>query len=261
MKIKFLKEICLRELKKNYEENDYSKDLFAEEFFIKRERNMYYNEIDLDIELPKLIISNNPKHDYENAKIIFDAMKNLPVIYAREESFWCYLTHFEYWDYMKKRWYKENTDICSRYFFKDKSSSNEISISSISYTRNGISRLWWGAYIVYNEDLDNPYEYLTELFSSQDLFVGICERSISKNKKLVTSILKMVRKHKLNTLKNNTKIMRECLKEINFVSAITMFEILNYDEIDEIIEKIVIDKINEFSNKKENNIINKLFNK
>ena len=162
---------------------------------------------------------------------------------------------------MSERWYNKNVDIPSRYFFKNKTISNEISISSIPYTRNGISRLWWGAYIVYDEKLDDPYEYLPELFSSQDLFVGICERSISKNKKLVTSILKMVRKHKISSYKRNVDILRSCLKEINFISAITMFEILNDIEIDNIIDNIFLEKINEVSNKKDNNIINKLFNK
>ena len=181
MKIRLLKELCLRDLKNSYIENDYSKESFANEYLIQKGRKNYYEEIDIEIEYPKLIISKDPKYDYENAKLIFEAMKNLPTIYARNENIWSYLTHFEYWDYMKERWYNNKADICARYFFKGKTSNDVISISSVPYTRNGIGRLWWGAYIVYNEKLNNPYEYLPELFITQDLFVGICERSISKN--------------------------------------------------------------------------------
>ena len=85
-------------------------------------------------------------------------MKNLPIVYARDERLWSYLTHFIYWDYMKTRWYNSNIDLAARYFFKGNASGDTISISSIPYTRNGIGRLWWGAYIVYNEELENPLQ-------------------------------------------------------------------------------------------------------
>ena len=72
MKIKVLKELCLRELKNSFENNDYSNESFAENFFLEKQKNIYYNEIELDITFPKLKISNNPKYDCENSKLIFE---------------------------------------------------------------------------------------------------------------------------------------------------------------------------------------------
>lgn len=255
MKLNIIRELDLRFLKNNVLEKDENKrnklidytqsTSFVDNFFKENNREHYLEELPYEFDLPSLIVSSNPSDDWKNAYLIFNSMKNLPTIYARDERLWAYLTHFIYWDYMKTRWYNSNIDLASRYFFKGNASGDTISVSSIPYTRNGIGRLWWGAYVVYNESLDNPLEYLPEIFVTQDLFVGICERSVSKNKNLTTSILKMVRKYKLNESPASTKLIREILKELNFLSAITMFEILEPSEIDNEVEKVVKEKMEE----------------
>ena len=44
------------------------------------------------------------KTDFENAKIFFDAYKDLSPIIASEEAFWAHMTHEEHFEYVKKRW-------------------------------------------------------------------------------------------------------------------------------------------------------------
>ena len=104
--------------------------------------------------------------------------------------------------------------------------------------------MWWAGYIVYDKTLNNPYEYIDELFVSQDMFVGLCERDIAKNKRLVIAILKMIRKYNIKNISNNTELVRNILKDINLSAGLIMYDSMDDIEleykIDEIFKKVLI---------------------
>ena len=101
-----------------------------------------------------------------------------------------------------------------------------------------MARLWWAGHIVYDEDSANPYEYIDELFVSQDMFVGLCERDIAKNKVMVIAILKNIRKYKIKEIPNNTDLIRSILKDINFSAGLVMYDAMNEELLNEKIESI-----------------------
>ena len=199
--------------------------------------NVYINDFELKIGGQNL--------DAENAVILHKAMNNLLPIQARDEKLWAYLAHTRYWKYMISRWPlkktaekgKNNSRIISRYFFQGKT-ENKIKTGTVPYVRNGLSRLWWAGYVVYNDELDNPYEYINELFLSQDMFVGLCERDIAKNKDIVMAILKAVRKYKLKDISNNTELIRCILKDINMSAGLVMYDGLKKTVIENSIDEI-----------------------
>ena len=238
MELLMLKDEALSILKKNMEENKKkynSNKPFINDFF---GNNEYFKKTGIQVE--EIALLPGIENDAENAKIIHSAMKNLLPIHAREEKIWVYLTHVNFWEYMQSRWNQKN--IKERYFF-GQNNVKKILTGTKPYTRNGLARLWWGAHIIYDETLSNPYEYIDELFASQDLFVGICERDFGKNKDLVISILSNIRKYELLKIKNSTKLIRELLKDIRFSGGLVVFESLTRKEINKIIEKKVKEQI------------------
>lgn len=216
-------------------------DLFHEynikEFYVSS--NLMINEFDLKI-------SKDPKIDAQNAIIIYKAMKNLLPIHARDEKIWVYLCFTKCWKYMNERWPIDNVNkkrgtIYSRYFFGESNSSKDTK----KFVRNGVARLWWGAYITYDEtNKDNEFEYVEYVFRSQDLFVGLLERSFAKNKNVTLSILECIKKYKLLEDGNmNHKLIRKILKSINFSTGLVMYDALDREtiffEIDKIFKKYV----------------------
>ena len=75
------------------------------------------------------------------------------------------------------------------------------------------------------------------------MFVGLCERDIAKNKDIVTSILKCVRKYKIKEIPNNTQLVRNILKEINMKAGLVVLDALNRDNIELIIQEIFLNNI------------------
>lgn len=248
MRLKMLKDSSNSLLKKDISKNlplySYNKYPWVDEYFKELGINEFAINTNLNINDLKLNLSSTAS-DAQNAIIIHEAMKNLLPIHAREEKIWVYLTHTICWNYMITRWpikstnSKEISRILSRYFFKG-NNNKKIKIGTVPYVRNGISRLWWAGYIVYDETLDNPYEYIDELFLSQDLFVGLCERDIAKNKRLTLAILKSVRKFNLKDIPNNTTIIRSILKDINFSAGLVIYDTLDQEELENKVEEIII---------------------
>lgn len=251
MNIKLLNDKALAILKDSscYGDIFKNENFSLQEFFEERNIEEYCYSSDVIVEDFDLILSKKPKYDAENAITIHKALKNLMPIQARQESIWVYLCFTKCWDYMSLRWKIDDPSkrlgrINDRYFFS--TNNNEDSTSTKPYVRNGIARLWWGAYIAYDDRLEKPYEYVKDVFSSQDLFTGLSERYFTKNKNVTIAILKCVREfHLIEENNKNTKLIREILKSINYSTGLVIYDALNeketYEEIRKIFLKFVSD--------------------
>lgn len=250
MQIRILKDAAISILKKDIKDNidKYVSNVeWIDDYFKAKNIENYYINSNIQVESFELECGDQSK-DSINAVILHKALKNLLPIHARDEKLWAYLTHTIGYGYMKSRWKIESSNdktsrIESRYFFQGKS-DNKIRSNTVPYVRNGLSRLWWAGYIVYDKTLNNPYEYIDELFVSQDMFVGLCERDIAKNKRLVIAILKMIRKYNIKNISNNTELVRNILKDINLSAGLIMYDSMDDIEleykIDEIFKKVLI---------------------
>jgi hypothetical protein len=252
--LEIIKSSCNSLLRRNIEKNlekYYSEKPFIAEYF--KENNIENFSMNTNILVEDFDLKiGGPETDCENAIIVHKALKDLMLIEAREEKIWTNYTHLLCWDYMKKRWplneekNKNYSKIKARYFFSN-SSDNKIKSSATPYVRNGIARLWWGAHIVYNKDLPDPYEYVKHIFNKQDVFVGISEREFAKNQLMVFAILDNINKYNLFEKKNSTDLIRSILKEINFQAGLILFDFLSKEEINDIVEKITIEQIKKYS--------------
>lgn len=150
-----------------------------------------------DVEL----IIGDSSTDFENSKRIYESFKgNINCVQASDLRLWAYLAHSTYWDYMRKRWAIESASddeddsgtnkavsrIGSRYFFKASKGK--------AFVRQGIARLYWGAYLTYDEsNPKNPYEMTEYFFSKQDIFAVSTEHALARNKPLLLGALKALK--------------------------------------------------------------------
>jgi hypothetical protein len=145
------------------------------------------------ITLPELEASPEPSSDVRNVIALHTALKQLPHRVAADERFWAYQTHVEYWQYMRRRWPIEEAREESReqrarwrYFFS--SGSRERAL-----VRNGLARLWWYGETAYAPDLDDPYELVPHLLSSQSVASDLVERSVSRCAGVASAVLRSLK--------------------------------------------------------------------
>lgn len=251
MKLYFMKQKSLDSLQKDITDNLYnyqSKKPWVDQYFIDKESPHYFFDTGKEINDYQLIIGGS-ETDFQNAKIIHEAYKDVlnPVL-ASDLRLWAYLAHVQHWDYMYNRWKIDVPDeevdeekedgkkspkgktanrIKSRYFFGNSRGK--------AYVRQGIARLYWSAYLTYDKNNENPYEYTEFFFSKQDIFLNITERSYARNKVLVLAALKELKKHP--ELSRND--IRYFLVRLNQSGAITVLDFLDEKQARELCASIM----------------------
>lgn len=263
MKVYFLKQKALDTLEKDIAENIekyQGTEQWAESYFISKDMPNYY--FDTGIEAPDYqLIIGGPETDFQNAKILYEAFsQSINPVQASDLRLWAYLAHIQHWDYMNTRWKidapdeeDEETDdaqggeqgeekktsankildrIGYRYFFKASRGK--------AFVRQGISRLFWSAYLTYDADNENPYEYTEYFFSKQDIFTSITERSYARNKILVLAALKELKAH---PELGRTEI-RLFLAKLNQAGAIKVLDFLDKGQAEELCAEVMTEVVN-----------------
>ena len=245
MKVYYLKQKALDSLQKDVSinlEKYQSSSRWIDQYFIDKETPKYY--FDTGIEVPDYeLVIGGPETDFQNAKIIFEAFKdNINPVQASDLRLWAYLAHVQHWDYMHRRWRIDVPDedeesgdgksprdkslerTKTRYFFGTK-----------GFERQGIARLFWCAYLTYDESNSNPYEYTEFILNDQDVFTSTIGRSYSRNKVLIIAALK--------ELKKNPGLSREDKRlffaKLNQAGAITVLDFLNTTQASQLCEKLM----------------------
>lgn len=165
MKIHFLKEDALAALKSNIpgnmehyreETNEWiyryfdDEDPFMEFQVPVGDIELTFNKDESDLSISEL--------DVEAAKKLYLAMKDISTTQATDERLWAGLCHGECWGYLHDRWKKSKLNgeplqvIKSRYFFGQGARR--------SLFTNSLSRLWWVARMLYDENRSDPFELL-----------------------------------------------------------------------------------------------------
>lgn len=262
MKVYFLKQKALDALEKDISENveKYQKtEKWAENYFASKDMPNYY--FDTGIEVPDYqLVIGGPETDFENAKIIYEAFsQSINPVQASDLRLWAYLAHIQHWDYMNTRWKIDASDeedeesdaqedeqgeekksgtnkildrIGYRYFFKASRGK--------AFVRQGISRLYWSAYLTYDKDNDNPYEYTEYFFSKQDIFTSITERSYARNKILILAVLKQLKAH---PELGRTEI-RLFLAKLNQAGAIKVLDFLDKEQAEGLCAEVMMEVVN-----------------
>ena len=249
MKVYYMKEKTLDSLQKDADTNlekYQSGTRWIDQYFIDKETPKYY--FDTGIEVPDYeLVIGGPETDFQNAKILFEAFKGkLNPVQASDLRLWAYLAHVQHWDYMCTRWKIDVPDeedepddgkktprdkvldrVKTRYFFGASRGK--------ACVRQGMARLYWSAYLTYDETNPNPYEYTEYFFSKQDIFTSITERSYARNKILILAALKELKKAP-DLARDDIRLF---LLKLNQAGAITVLDFLNEKQASDLCAKVM----------------------
>jgi hypothetical protein len=183
-------------------------------------------------------------HDLENTKRLHTALKHLTIAQATDERLWAWLTHVQFWSYMRARWpietYQRETatpsgivvNVQDRYFFTGNRDR--------SLVHNGIARLWWYGHVSYDPSRPDPYELTTVLLQKLDIAQSLLERSFSRNPAVTKAVLRVLIEQKAEGRDlSQRESFRTLMKHLNRLGGIAVLDLLNEDDIKaELEEKI-----------------------
>ena len=199
---------------------------------------IYYhisNAVNVDdyelISLEKQNEQDKSREDLTNVEILYTALKKLSPLQASNKYMWTYLCHAipKNRQYIKNRWLqniRENT-IRERFFVKSESSL---------WNDNALSRLWWYGYFTYEENNSNPFELTEILLTNQTLATDVIDTINRMNPVRIKGVLYGIRKYieYIHSTIGVSDDFRECKKRLNQYAAVTNFDFLNYEDIEQI---------------------------
>lgn len=169
-------------------------------------------------------------YSFENARIIFETFQRLPLLKAADPGLWTYLTHVTFWQYMKIRWpIEENTKEKRASFILEHWFVRNVGASDLA--RNGISSLWWGCYLTYDEKREDPYELTKELFSMLDFYRTLIGGIQGRNIEFTHAILEFVIENKDLFKSNKEYKVRFLMRRLNAMGGYKLFTSLSKDQI------------------------------
>jgi len=166
----------LRDSMLSSQNNEWLKEFFNEEKpFIKSK--LFIEDFELDMS------TNNPvETDFENAKRLF---KNLKITESQacDQRLWIGLTFSKFYDYMTYRYGKTLSQIKNKWLFQGPS-------YKASLFRQGLSMLWWYAYITYDKNnQENPYELTEYAFNHKDFIIRKTDKEVNFNSNDINAII------------------------------------------------------------------------
>ncbi len=197
------------------------------------------------IEVSKIVTNNQPElkmpvgkqlNDLENSISLFSAYPNLTFHQAASENLWAYMTHVQYWEYMRRRWPVENSTegkqdkyIKEHYFLQGGSDRSLI--------HNGIARLWWYAKLTYDEKAEKPARLTEILLSQLDITQNLLERSWGRSRNLLHGCLEFLAAN--SQLTKGTKgreIIRDLFKSLTLEGGVSILDVRTKEEVAEFLE-------------------------
>lgn len=234
MKLYFMKEDALAYFKGNIEYNlDYYTQPSNSWIFDKYPGNPLQEckfEVDrLDMDMSE----ESPEDtDYNNVKVIYEALKDISNKQAADERFWTGLSHSVLWGYMLYRCKAIKAEnevdlILNNYFF------GQGKIKSLS--RHPIARLWWIGRLTYDSNEDDPYKSL------EYLKVGLAGKvnqilayNFSRNPKVTKALLRALAKIEDEEQEKISRDQyREILQYMNMLGGIVMLDYLTEAELED----------------------------
>ncbi len=192
------------------------------------------------VELPELVSEPGARteSDAANAIALYERLRMLSPVQASDERLWSCLAHMNYWRYSRVRWQggtSENFDsVETRWFFKGSSMER--------LARNGIARLWWGAYATVLPGAPDPYRLTRVLFSNTDIQFHYMERLFGKNRCVLHTALDYTERNlaRIRPRKSVGTWANETGKLINRVGGVLQLDALSSTEVEEILENYLL---------------------
>ena len=189
--------------------------------------------------------------DVYNAKVIHRAMRNVPRYMMMDDRMWAWMSHTIMWDYIVSRRIEEA--------FSDTSEANKPNIMNSFFTwtkKNGkkrgtmvnpLARLWWAAEYVYDKDnLENPYELLDVLAYTglPSTIIVVSSSNILSNRRTLLALLNGVKKVRAKGHSVSRDMIALTAKYLNFLAGVTVLDVMDKNDLENVIEKFLLDFIN-----------------
>lgn len=239
MRIQFLKESALENLKTNIDANidKYSEssnswvyDYFGDENpFLEYKQEVGEIKLNMSAERPETT-------DTENAKILYLALKDVDNSQASDERLWAGLAHGQLWEFMIYRCKLSETKITadsikSNFFFKQNPRRAVIV--------NTIARLWWVGRLTYDENNKEDPFYALKYFETDfgTKVLTLFSSNFTNNPKVTLALIKAI----LDIEKVDEKISRQeyqaLIRYLNMIGGTLILDYLSEDEIKEKLKK------------------------
>lgn len=242
MHLQYMKQETMDDLLLNYDEYKVHYEKEDREWF-----SQHFNENNSLMEyvkdFPEFTMDKDENFnasDLKNIRIVYDALKELPLSVACDARLWTGLAHTSLWDYV---WYRQHEEIAKAKTAKAKKEKIQKAFFCVGNGKrrslfvNCLSRLWWTGYLVYDEKRKNPYELAETLmygqkghsFASQ--IVLLSSRNFISNKHLFHGILQAILDFKRAGNEVNRVVFETVLSYFNNISAATVLDFLPEEEV------------------------------
>jgi len=231
-----------------------------------------YDPFEFFIDIPDFELANIEGAigavELENCKIIYSHLNKISASQASDERLWAGLCNGVFYQYIRKRWKYESTQlknmetdsstILSRFFFSGGTRAG--------LYRNTLSKCWWVGYLTYNKLSYNKWELLDALgpsdFSTKvsDIFYS---NTFSSNSDILKGICNSIRFFEERDIKiYMIEHIRPTLQYLNAIGGATLLDMYTSEEIQNIIVENIIriqnGKQDEFIHVEDNNIEEKI---
>ncbi len=181
----------------------------------------------------------NGKYDFENAKIIFEALDGLTPLEANDKRLWVKLTHDNCHKYVVNRWMngrteRKVTNIIERFFYKGSGQQSRI--------RNGVARLWWIAYLTVQSDEQNEdekWKYTKLICESQDFITSILERTMGTYPNVRLGVLEYYFENSDVFENSKSRKIQQLLRDLNNYGGVTLLSLMTKTQVKEICSKLL----------------------
>jgi len=241
MKIKFLKERALHELKQQIGDN---LDLYRENGFTVRFADPSYwfnSDIEIDEKAAKTItLPDDDKNlfEVENCVTVYAALKRLSPSEATDERLWAMLTHTLFLDYARARWPIPNDDakavkyIATHYFASDQRGLER---------DNAVSRLWWMSHLCSRVQKVKLEDSLKYLLHKSDVRQQVVERpTTSQSVEVFSAIIRLLGKsYKSDQKLFERETWRAFMSRLNGLGGYKLLDALDASSVDNIFSNMV----------------------
>lgn len=167
---------CISESK----DNSWLKDFFHEENPFTKSK-LFIDDFEFDMSK-----ENPDEADFENAKRLFTHLK-ITESQACDERLWMGLTFSKFYNYMLYRYSPTMSMFTNKWLFQKNN-------AKIQIFRQGLSMLWWYAYITYDKNnKENPFELTEFAFRHKDFLISIYSRSFCGSKNVTLGLIRALR--------------------------------------------------------------------
>ena len=178
----------------------------------------------IELKMPK----DGNNHDFENARTLHSGLQ-LTVTQATDLRLWTYLSHVQFWKYMRVRFPAGRIDSEKKtQYILDHWFVNVLNPRNIS--RHGVALLWWGAHLTYSDERE--YALTKEFFSMLDYTRTIMAGSLGRNKNFRLAMLEFIVDNKDEVFSQYKEgRVRYLMRKLNYLAGYRMLVSLKKEEI------------------------------